>query len=166
MYLIPQWTSPYFALKVALAAHGLHPALSQFGITPSGLCDFEILLRVFKSTQDPHARFLTHTDLQFNRVVSCVQVQITDNIHTYQRPVACLPTSTTISSLKMYTSNLANKYQLFLWNLIFNHNTRLLQPCIKVGVMSEGYYNIVTTLQPCHKSCYNLVICTWVIVTV
>ena len=29
--------------------------------------------------------------------------------------------------------------------------------------MSEGYYNIVTTLQPCHKSCYNLVIFTWVI---
>ena len=51
VYLIPQWTSPYFALKVAWAAHGLHPALSQLGIMPSGLCDFEILLRVSKSTK-------------------------------------------------------------------------------------------------------------------
>ena len=51
----------------------------------------------------------------------------------------------------MHVSDLANKFQVFLWDLAFNDNTRLLQTCNKVVVMSEGCYNLITTMQYSHK---------------
>ena len=74
-------------------------------------------------------------------------------------PITCsLPTSNTIANFKMYVSSLANMYQVFLWDLIFNHNTRLLQPCNKTVAVLEGYYNLVP---PCNLITRLLQLCNF-----
>ena len=85
----------------------------------------------------------------------------------------------------MCISNLANKYQFSLWDLIYNI-VIIVQPCYKVVAMSGDCHNLVTTLflvnklvtifsQGCYKivamlnnlvtilsqDCYNFVISIW-----
>ena len=74
-----------------------------------------------------------------------VKAQCYDSISV----TSSLQTSIIIASFKMYISNLAMKHQFFLWDLIFNHNITLFQPCNKVAAMSEGCYSL---------NCYHLAI--------
>ena len=59
----------------------------------------------------------------------------------------------------MYVSNLANKYQVFLWDLILTI----------YKIFTTLQYQMVNQLQPCYdlatlsQGCYNFVISIWVL---